>query len=201
MTQATGEEVIPLTSVDLAFRTNTLQDSEITPPNDAGSISEEGWFGTIGSDFRSIATCFKNTIPPIIGGVATLVQKSAMSVAAEIAQLEREGELNSQRWSKENGGQIDEQIPSLLPWEIRKDTKDSEFPIYVVDEALMEEVLALSLVESTFLEPFSSSSSEEEDETAASDFVLDDARISVIQRLLDIDENLSLIHARLSGTC
>lgn len=181
-----SEEVSP-ESVDPGSASNPdLQDSELAWSTEASE--DDGWFGGIGSDIRSIAACFKNTVPPAIGGVASLVKKTAMSVAAEIAELEREGELRSRRWED------DEEPDSLpLPWEIQQeDESDDNIPVYITDEELMEAILALSLTESTFLEPHSS---EDDDET----FVLSAARIECIQRLLDIDENLAAIHARLSG--
>lgn len=186
-----GDGVSP-DSVDagLAASNPDLLDSEIASSTDVGSASEdEGWFGSIGTDFRSIATCFKNTIPPVIGGVASVVHKTAMSVAAEIAELEREGELESQRWRD------DEEPDSLpLPWEIRQDYENNDIiPVYITDEELMDEILALSLSENTFLKP------DDDDNSSDENFVLDEARITLIRRLLDIDENLAAIHSRLSG--
>jgi hypothetical protein len=176
-------------SVDLAMpNSENLQNSEMTP----GSASEdEGWLSAIGSDFKNIATCFRNNIPPVIGGMATLVHKTAMSVAAEIAELEREG------FGEEDGGSPDEDPNSiLLPWEIKTSHDKDNLPVCVTDEELMEDILALSRHEKTFLEPFDS-----EDHIASDkpDFVLDESRISLIRRLLDIDESLAVMHARMSG--
>jgi hypothetical protein len=176
-------------SVDLALpNSENLQNSEMTP----GSASEdEGWLSAIGSDFKNIATCFRNNIPPVIGGMATLVHKTAMSVAAEIAELEREG------FGEEDGGSPDEDPNSiLLPWEIKTSHDKDNLPVCVTDEELMEDILALSRHEKTFLEPFDS-----EDHIASDkpDFVLDESRISLIRRLLDIDESLAVMHARMSG--
>lgn len=179
-------------SVDLAMpNSENLQNSEMTP----GSASEdEGWLSAIGSDFKNIATCFRNNIPPVIGGMATLVHKTAMSVAAEIAELEREG------FGEEDGGSPDEDPNSiLLPWEIKTSHDKDNLPVCVTDEELMEDILALSRHEKTFLEPFDSSEAEDHIASDKPDFVLDESRISLIRRLLDIDESLAVMHARMSG--
>lgn len=180
-------------SVDCATPTSdNLQNSEMTP----GSSSEdEGWFSAIGSDFKNIATCFRNNIPPVIGGVATLVHQTAMSVAAEIAELEREG------FGDEDCAPDEDPDSIFLPWETRaSNDNDTTILLYDTDEKLMGDILALSRNEKTFLEPFSSSSAEDEvNASAKMEFVLDESRISLIRRLLDIDENLAAMHARMSG--
>jgi hypothetical protein len=182
-----------------------LQDSEMTPRTETGSVSEDeagGWFGAIGTDFKNIASSIKDTFPPGIGGIIHFVHKSAMSVAAEIAQLERDAELDVGRWREENYANTKEGSESLpLPWEIKCDLDDSlqaESPLYMTDEELMDIIMALSLKEHTFLKPFSPQSKIDNLRSKAS-FVMDVARIDLIRRLLDIDENLAAIHARLSG--
>jgi hypothetical protein len=183
---------------------NNLQDSEMTPPTETGSVSEDeagGWLGAIGTDFRNLATCFKDNTLPVLGGVANLVHKTAMSVAAEIAQLERDGELEAERWREENQGLSEKDPESLsLPWEISHDLDVDGIPVYVTDEELMEDILALSLLEKTFRKPFSPPTSGSlSSSLEKSGFVLDEPRINLIRRLLDIDENLAAMHARLSG--
>jgi hypothetical protein len=197
---------VPSEGVDLILTSkNDLNDSEMTPHTESGSVSEDeagGWLGAIGSDFRNIATCFKANIPPVLGGMANLVHKTAMSVAAEIAQLEHDSELDAERWKEESPhGSPDKESGSLsLPWEIRRDLGQDGIPVYVTDEQLMEDILGLSLLEKTFREPFSPSTL---DSTGKASFVLDEPRIYLIRRLLDMDENLAAMHARLSGefTC
>lgn len=186
-------------------KTIDLQDSEMTPRTETGSVSEDeagGWFGAIGTDFKNIATSIKDTFPPAIGGMIHFVQKSAMSVAAEIAQLERDGELDVGCLREESYVTTKEGSESLpLPWEIKCDLGDSlqdETPLYMTDEELMDIIMALSLTENTFLKPFSPQSDIDDLQSEAS-FVMDDARIDLIRRLLDVDENLATIHARLSG--
>eukprot|EP00980_Cylindrotheca_fusiformis_P017610 scaffold5517_cov135-Cylindrotheca_fusiformis.AAC.40 len=167
-----------------------LQNSEMTP---LSSSEDEGWFGTIGSDLKNIATCFRNNIPPVVGGVATLVHKTAMSVAAEIAELEREG-------FGEDGAPDENLASILLPWETRTKDDSDQVPVYSTNKELMKDILALSRNERTFLEPFSSPDNEEESSQADQTFfVLDESRVSLIRRLLDIDDNLAAMHARMSG--
>lgn len=185
-----------------------LQDSEMTPRTETGSVSEDeagGWFGSIGTDFKNIATSIKDTFPPAIGGILHFVHKSAMSVAAEIAQLERDGELDAERWREENYVTTKEGSELLpMPWEIKCDLGDShqdETPLYMTHEELMDIIMALSLKEHTFLQPFSPHSGDNDDLKSNSSFIMDDARINLIRRLLDVDENLAAIHARLSGEC
>ena len=107
--------------VDLVLTSkDDLQDSEMTPPTESGSLSEDevgSWLGAIGTDFKNIATCFKKNTLPVLGGVANLVHKTAMSVAAEIAQLERDGELEGDYWREESQGLDEKDLETLsLPW-------------------------------------------------------------------------------------
>lgn len=175
---------------------DALRDSEMTQPTD-GSVSEDeagGWLGSISTDFRNMATCFKDSTLPVIGGMASMVHRTAMTVAAEIAQLERDGELDSSAWRAE----FDTEVESLsLPWEILQDSETNAIPVFVTDGELMDAILALSHLENTFLSPFATSVGglSREDKT----FVLDEPRVALIRRLLDADENLAAVHARLLG--
>jgi len=111
-----------------------LQVSELTSSTETGSFSEEerGWLGDIGADFRTLAISLKDTA----GGVVDFVQRSAVSVANEIAQLELD---------VGDGGSIDGE-PLPLPWEIKKGGSDE----YVENLELQEMIFALSTEESTF---------------------------------------------------
>merc|ERR1712157_696133 len=75
---------------------------------------------------------------------------------------------------------------------------DSEMSIVYEDEELMEDIMNLSSDERTFLEPFTSLT----DVNSESDhevFALDDNRIYLIKRLLEVDEHLVAMHTRMSG--
>ena len=182
---------------------DSMQDSEMTPATDTGSISEEsggggGWFG-IGSDIKTFARSIKDSAPAI-GGFASFIHRSALTVAAEIASLEREAELETERWREENYGKANSGSESLhLPWEVPHHSKTlrSCDTIYEEDEALMEKIFVLSCHEETFLvESEDDKSGEEKDFT----FSLDEPRINLIRRLLELDDSLAAMHAKLSGT-
>lgn len=172
---------------------NALQDSEMTQPTD-GSVSEDdagGWLGSISTDFRNMATCFKDSTLPVIGGMASLIHKTVVTVAEEIAQLERDGELPE--------AEFDAGVESLsLPWEIQQDSENSTIPVFVTDGELMDAILALSRQKSTFSSPFVATSVDRKpgEEDA---FVLDQPHVALIRRLLDADEHLAAVHDRLPG--
>ncbi|CAJ1970391.1 unnamed protein product [Cylindrotheca closterium] len=163
-------------------------------------MEETDWFGSLGADFKSIATFFQDTAQPVVGGVASLVQQTALSVAAEIADWEREQqESNAWQGLGESISSIDDQRPLLLPWEVRKwsdDDHEKKSMIVLEDEELRKDIMNLSSNESTFLEPFTSFTDSNPNEER---FTLDDNRISLIQRLFEADESLVAAHTRISG--
>jgi hypothetical protein len=172
----------------------SMQDSEMTPSTETESISEEeatnssGWVG-------SFAKSVKDNVPSAINGFASFIHRSAMTVAAEIAQLEREAELETERWREENYGK-DHGDELHLPWEVPHDSKklrSSAFEtIYEEDDELKEKIFDLSRNEDSFRV-----TSEGVDQDSS--FILDEPRSSLIRRLLELDDNLSARHAKLSG--
>jgi hypothetical protein len=160
-----------------------------------------GWFGEI----KSLAKSTKESIFPAIDGFANLIHRSAMNVAAGIAQMERDAELEAERWREENYGTVNHvrdtkqttlQLPALsLPWEIKKvvlnNQSDSNLVLYVEDEAFKGKVLSLATSEETFLEPYGLGEEV--------DFQLSEERLRLIHRLLTLDENLAASHAKLCG--
>ena len=183
-------------SVEKAGYENT--DDDVLQASDVlteGSTSEDegGWLGGIGADFRNIANSLKEVVPPTIGAIgdiATFVQRSALSVAAEIAQLERDS-------GDEDAGDLEQAL--RLPWEILTET-DSGHSEYQEDDVLKTSIMALSSDRATFLKPFSTKGSP--GSLAEADFnmiVLDEPRIQQIRRLLVIDDNLAATHSILSG--
>jgi len=236
-----------------------LQDSEFTvdslenEPEGSGA----GWFGGMGTDFLH---CLTENVSPVVSGVASLVHKTAVAVANEIAQLERDGVLEAEaavaeRSNQDSGGtaergseakraEVDCSImlptfsspsfvstassnnnkPSgshILQWEICQESspnlvlaeeENEEIPVYFTDTELMKNIFLLSRQESTFLQPFSEDSPEGNDASSqttrsnvngvsvslssfSSTFVMDEPRIKLIRRLLDIDNNLASIHS------
>lgn len=93
-----------------------------------------------------------------------------------------------------------------LPWEICFQSTDEKLKISILqkeDEPLKEKILALSTDESVFTGPFNEKNCDGDvnvhvDESG-SIFTLDDSRVMLIRRLLEIDSNLGHIHARVSG--
>jgi len=187
------------------------EDRDDTTAFTEGSTSEDdtgggggGWFGGMGTDFRNLAISLKDAVPPTIGAIgdiANFVQRSALSVAAEIAELERE--------SDEEGIVNDASL--RLPWEVMvssandnnkknnnnnatNDMDESYTEIYEEDEELRVKIKSLSKKHDSFLEPFKGNNL-----TESSFVALDEPRIRLIRRLLDLDENLAATHAHLSG--
>lgn len=189
----------------LTRKDSDMQDSEMTPATETGSISEDsggGWFG-LGSDVKAFARSIKDTTTPAIGGFASFLHRSALTVAAEIASLEREAQLETERWREENYGKAgdDDDATLHLPWEVPHNSKklrsSSCDTIYEEDEELMKKVLELSRHEETFLGAKEEDSEVEEEDVS---FSLDEPRINLIRRLLELDDNLAAMHAKLSGT-
>lgn len=180
---------------------NDKPDMESRVATLATDEEDTDWLGSLGADFKSIATFFHDTAQPVVGGVASLVHQTALSVAAEIADWEREQqESNTKEAIGEKMSSIDDQGPLLLPWELKKysdDDQEKKSMIVYEDEELMNDIMNLSANESTFLEPFTSLTDDSSHEEA---FTLDDNRISLIQRLLEADQSLVFAHTRMSGT-
>jgi hypothetical protein len=153
------------------------------------------WFG----EFKSLARTTKDSILPTIDGIASMIHRSAMTVAAEIAQLERDAELEADRWRDENFGTAnrDESQKALtLPWEVKRvipagDLAESNVSQYIEDEDFKRAILKLSTLEETFLEPYGPGE--------ADDFHITEARVNLIRRLLVIDGDLASTHAKMSG--
>jgi hypothetical protein len=209
-----------------------LHDSDFT----ADSITSEPgpgmrWFGGIGTDFLH---CLTDNISPVVSGVATLVHKTAVAVANEISQLERDGELEAEAESNEDCGEGAKAVTDcnvisssssfdsrtkkksenlILPWEICQESSqtptvkggDDEILVYFTDMELMKRIFALSSHDSTFLQPFSDNSPDVNElqksslSSYCSTFVMDEPRVKLIHRILDIDENLASVHSRLTG--
>jgi hypothetical protein len=187
-----------------------MEDSDLSIPSvidsglsvGSGSLSEDdsagsGWFAM--SDLTSLARTLKANIPPAIDGLAGAIQRGAMNVAAEFAQMERDVEREATRWREEKLADKEEntkQEDLPLPWE--KSTKGGLS--YTADDCLKERILALSKDEETFLKPHTFAASAEDGELEADNsFELDDRRVKQIHRLLADDSRLSKVHAQMSG--
>lgn len=199
-------------------RNANLDDSDFTvDSHTSGPMPETGWFGGIGTDFLH---CLTDNVSPMVSGVATLVHKTAVAVANEISELEREGELlaaaaleeanrDSRRSSADacqsSSFDCEERRTDYLtlPWEVCREGEDGNIPVYFTDTELMKQIFHLSNHDSTFLEPFSEDSTEADELTKQpshwSTFAIDEPRVKLIHRILDIDENLSVAHSKMSG--
>ena len=160
-----------------------LQSSVMTGSGSDESVSTGGWL----SDFRSIALSLQQTA----GGVANFVHRSAVAIADEIAQLEQE-EMEKQHSESstfdENAGEGASKVLPL-PWELPPVHEDESC---TEDLQLKDKIQQLAEYDGVFLGPYTTKREED------SEF-LDEARISLIRRLLVVDEQLARTHARLSG--
>ena len=162
-----------------------LQSSAMT-----GSTSEESVSGNNGwlSDFRSIAWSLQQTA----GGVASFVHRSAIAIADEIAQLEQEEieKHHSEASSCDHHTSSDDATTRYLPWELPSLNDDKE--TYEEDLLLKDKMQLLAEDDRVFLGPYTMKRDEDAE-------FLDEARIALIRRLLQVDEGLARTHARLSG--
>jgi hypothetical protein len=174
-----------------------LTDSGITSPTEQGSVtsSEEdlftpsSWLGGLGADFKNLASSLKETA----GGVVGYVHRSAMSVAAEIAELE----VGYSGSSKDGADEMMAPLP--LPWEVLVEDSNGTGKVYREDGELKRKIFLLSSQEKSFLTPSMLNDVHAENEEEEDAFVLDEPRIQLIRHLLEVDENLARSHARLPG--
>lgn len=137
--------------------------------------------------------------------VAQTINQSAKSLINELAELEYEARARSGSFdtaASETGEIRDREQKSVailpLPWEICFQSTDEKLQISIVqkeDDKLKKKILGLSTEESVFTGPFNEKNSNEDE----SIFTLDDSRVMLIRRLLELDPNLGRIHAKVSG--
>mmetsp|Transcript_19589 Transcript_19589/g.74128 ORF Transcript_19589/g.74128 Transcript_19589/m.74128 type:complete len:272 (-) Transcript_19589:1643-2458(-) len=136
------------------------------------------WFSSLQAQAQSLSEEISGQVNRVTTQVVENLQKAQTDLDSEAAQLAAQ-ESNSR---PKDGSR-------LLPWEMV--TGDSDSGEVVVVPGLMEKILALSLEEATF---------EAEVPQAFSEHFELMAEISVIERLLDLDPNLSAMQARHSAT-
>lgn len=174
-----------------------LQDQECTSPS--GSVMETSYASSDegGSPWSGLSSLAKN--------VVRTINSSAKSLMNELAELEYEARGKSRGCddydSEQGGDSVNSNNTTILPlpWEICFQSTDENLNISIVqkeDEPLKEMIMGLSKDESVFTRPFTEKNSNEDE----SIFKLDDSRVMLIRRLLDIDSNLGRIHAKVSGT-
>ncbi len=175
-----------------------LQDQECTSPS--GSVMETSYASSDegGSPWSGLSSLAKN--------VVRTINNSAKSLMNELAELEYEargkardcGDYGSEQGADSFHSNNTTILP--LPWEICFQSTDENLNISIIqkeDEPLREMIMGLSKDESVFTRPFTEKNSNEDE----SIFTLDDSRVMLIRRLLDIDSNLGRIHAKVSGMC
>lgn len=150
---------------------------------------------------------FAKSVGRNIDDLAHTINRGARNILNELSELENEA-LRERADSGstmggshgdmyENSVSASNEVAILpLPWEICLQSTDAEMEISIVqteDEPLKQSIFALSLNDEVFTQPFTNS-------TRASDsFRLDDARVMLIRRLLELDSNLGKVHAKVSG--
>jgi len=152
--------------------------------------------------FSKLTRSIKDNIPAVIDGVADTIHRSARTLVNEFAEMENEARRErseSHEIDLADSGGLDV-IISLLPWEMccvetTESEQSSDSVVYEEDEVLKEKVMALSLDETIFTGPFNGEKTDDLDVP----FVLDESRVMLIRRLLEIDHNLGHVHAKISG--
>jgi hypothetical protein len=147
--------------------------------------------------FSKLTKSLKYNIPAVIDGVANTIHRSARTLINEFSELENQA-MRDRSGTTDSHFSDDEDMTVLpLPWELFMEVKDENSKLTIVeqeDDLLKEKVLALSHAESTFTGPFA-----DKTEDLSFAFGLDNSRVVLIRQLLEIDENLGKIHAKLSG--
>jgi len=181
-----------------------------SPPSsfcEDSSIDDNPWF-TLSDNIASFARTTIGTI-----------HRSALGIMVEFSEMEREAQREMNKFSKGSENSNDELESSIssppLPWEMRLENSCREGNIstnlkveshqmaistpYKDDEVLKDKIFSLSLNESTFVSPFGDLSEDECRDSPTFNFSLDDSTVKLVCRLLQQDQNLGLIHAKLSG--
>jgi hypothetical protein len=204
-----------------------LQEQECVSPS--GSVMETSYASSddgAGSPWAGLSSIARNVVHTINRSAKSLINELA---ELEYEARARSGSYDGDSEAEGNGhghggsetGGTDENgnttrshhhrqqqpAPILpLPWEICFQSTDEKLKISILqkeDEPLKEKILALSTDESVFTGPFNEKNCDGDvnvhvDESG-SIFTLDDSRVMLIRRLLEIDSNLGHIHARVSG--
>lgn len=169
----------------------------------SGSVTDTSFYDTASEDEGVFSPWFGlTTIAKTVGKGIDGFARGAKTIMNELAELENEAKMGAAH-NKDNKNQSDCSMSSSgevavlpLPWEICLQSTDADLKVSIVqteDEILKERIMKLSSDESIFSQPFYESSSGEDS------FSLDDARVMLIRRLLEIDGSLGQVHAKVSG--
>lgn len=152
--------------------------------------------------FSKLTQSIKDNIPAVIDGVADTIHRSARTLVNEFAEMENEARRErseSHEIDLTDSGELDVMVLPL-PWETycintTEGENSSDSVLYQEDEVLKEKVMALSLDETIFVGLFD----EDKTDDLEVPFTLDESRVMLIRQLLEIDQNLGHIHAKISG--
>lgn len=181
----------------------TSPDGSVTDTSCYETSSEDGGGGSPWFGMNSISS-FARSLGQNIDGIASAVNRGARVLINELAELENEamrsdGEGSSVGSCSNEAMESSVEVAVLpLPWEVCMQstcTDDMNVSIeQTIDDVLKGRILSLSVNDDVFTKPFV-------DTNKVSDcFCLDDARVVLIRRLLEIDTNLGKVHAKISGT-
>ena len=177
-------------------------DGSVTDTSCYDTSSEDGspWFG-----MNASISSFARSLGQNIDDIAHSINRGARNIINELAELENEAmrdgsDSGSSAITRDMLGRSGEITILPLPWEICLQSTDVrvDMEISIVqteDQPLKRSILDLSLNAAVFTQPFAESTK------VTDSFRLDDARVMLIRRLLEIDENLGRVHAKVSGTC
>jgi hypothetical protein len=205
---------------------SNLHDSEFSADsNDSNNHIEgdNGWLRNIAHCLTDNVAPVVSGVADVVHRTFVAIgnELAQLEEAGDVESMERMNNGNSNESYKSNlfvlSTNDDTKTQSMmLPWEVMKETTnrhdDNIIPVYFTDDVLMEDILSLSNKESTFLAPFQADG---EDDTSifeessskypsmlrefSSAFVMDECRIKMIQRLMDIDKSLASMHSQFSG--
>lgn len=170
----------------------------------SGSVTDTSYYETSEDEGTGPAWFGLKTIVTSIGqnidGLASTINRGARTIINELTELENEA-LGGRSYSTE-GSENSSPVSSIettilpLPWEICLQSTDADMSVSIVqkeDQPLKDRILSLSSEDSVFVQPFTESTKNIES------LRLDDARVMLIRRLLEIDENLGRVHAKVSA--
>jgi len=177
--------------------TDFYLDSQLTASEEAVSVTDtssveensSSWFGL--STFSNMA----KTIGKNIDGITTVMKSGAQVLLDELAELENEANRSDQDIFESETPSVE--IPMLpLPWEICLQSFDRDLDVSIEqkeDAILKDRIFLLSLDRKVFETPYG--------KRISGDFTLDDARLGLIHRLLEEDQNLHSAYTKISDQC
>jgi len=180
-----------------------MEHSFSSPTPSIIDTSDEMSTGEGGMQWLSKLTrSIKDNIPAVIDGVADTINRSARTLVNEFSEMENEARRERSESHDLDSTDSDELDTMVLPlpWEIcciknPDDKKSNNSVEFQEDRVLKKKVMDLSQDETIFTSPFT----EGETDDLAVPFVLDESRVMLIRRLLEIDQNLGHVHAKISG--